>query len=50
MLQHRNPPNQKTRILQFRFKLNQKSLFEFVRRDAEESEFFDLADFGGVAF
>jgi len=26
------------------------SQFEFVPRDTEESEFFDLVDFGDVAF
>ena len=27
-----------------------KFRFEFVPRNAEESEFLDMADFGGVAF
>jgi len=31
-----------------RMQIKQKSQFEFVPRDTEESEFFDLEEFGGV--
>jgi len=44
----RNPPNGGTQIPHIQIKA--KSQFEFVWREHEESELFDLVNFGDVAF
>jgi len=45
-----NLPNRETSISRFKFKLYQKSRFEFVPGDTEESAFLDLVDFTVVVF
>jgi len=48
MLHPQEPPHPETELPLYTFKLNQKSQFEFVPRDAEKLEFLDLVDCGGV--